>query len=356
MRLASLSVEFKTMNDYDKVVLFIGFISYIAAILQGVVTFGDAIVIHLAWRVAVLVAPTVMMSTPYGTNHLVAVSLTLSVRALFVQPVFCWRSREYLNWPLLKVMLPIQLVMIVLGAIVLERFHNTSWLGPLLGVSLGVFAIGFGVVSARQLVKNRQMGIVVHKSHHDFVITRSHQWWMAIASIVSGVMSGIVGIGGPALMVAAVVNDMPQPVLRGAFPFCWAASFVVRDAWSLANGEYLFDAWMLFAAAGIGSIAGLLWGIEIGARLPHDIFIFSACWIMFFGGVSLADLSGVWILITMACCFLSFAALRMLGPAASKPTGIAPIAPQVIEEAVSHGEAPQIEIIDDILEEQTHGH
>jgi hypothetical protein len=370
------------MNDADLVIIYVGLISYIGAIVQGITTFGDAIVMHMLWHIAILVAPDVMRATPYVDSYLVGIVLILSVRSVFVQAVFVLRSLDFMNKPLLVWLLPAQGFTILIGAVILDKFSTSWWLGVSLGIIFLVAAVVFGTVSARKVVHNRRIGHVPqHRNHKEYEITMRHKLGMTAASLIGGVLTGIAGVGGPPMMIASVMLDVPQPVLRGTFPFTALAGATVRFVASLVYGLYSADACMLYVAACIGAFAGLFVGIELSGRIAHDTFIFSVCWLMMFGAVALMQLSGWLTVLSLALCMLSFAALqaysaraarhreigrgqppdltttqtahagvRTADVTASKSAPMSRCATPVArpQDFVSRGEAPQVEDIDDI--------
>jgi uncharacterized membrane protein YfcA len=297
------------MDNYDYVIIYIGLVSYIAAIVQGVTTFGDAIVVHILWRVGVIVAPDIMASTPFGDNHLLAVTVLLTVRSVGVQIIFCARSMDFLCWKLLRILLPVQAACVVVGGLVLSHFEHSESLGPVLGAIFGIAAVAFGALSVRQVVNNRRKGVVARKDYREFDINHSVQGWIALAGVGSGLMQGVVSIGGPPMMIAAVALDLPQPVLRGVFPFTSLFGFGIRLVECIVFGWIDARSWMLFVAISIGAVAGLQVGIEISGNLPHDVFIVCVCWLMLFAAIAIAQTSGAVVFGSFGLCAVTFVGL-----------------------------------------------
>ena len=308
------------MNDYDIVILFIGFLSYAAAIVQGVTTMGDAIAVHAGWRIAVLLAPKVMASTPYGEDHLLGVTIMLSIRSFVVQIYFAYRSRKLICLPLLKVALPASLVTMALGAVVLDQYHASWWLSAVVGSIFGVFAAVFLAVNVAELVKNRREGTVKHLAAADFELTTRVKVWIGIATAASGFLAGVVGVGAPPMIVAALLLDIPQEILRGVLPFVWMGDYIIRFFGSWMLGRYDGAAWMLYFAISLGAVAGLHVGIELGQGLPHDMFVVFVCWLLLFAAISIAQLPGLCVLVAVVLCAASFGVLYFVsGPPMASP-------------------------------------
>jgi hypothetical protein len=121
------------MSDYDIVIFFVGLLSYFAAIVQGVTTFGDNVVFHIGWRLAVIAAPAVLHSTPLGANDLELVVMMLSVRAGFTQPYFLYLSRKHADRALLPFTIAPALVTLFVFTEVLRAHSSSPWLRVALG-------------------------------------------------------------------------------------------------------------------------------------------------------------------------------------------------------------------------------
>ena len=299
------------MNNYDIVIIYTGLISYVAAVVQGVTTFGDAIVVHLLWRVGVILMPEIMASTPFGENHLLAATVLLTVRSFVVQIVFSYRSREFFCWKILRVLLPVQAFFVVLGGQILSRFEEATWLGPAMGFAFGVAAILFGLVSVRQVVRNRKAGVVERRDWREFDISTKVIQWMSVGGVGTGLMQGLVSIGGPPMMIVAVALDIPQPVLRGIFPFTSLFGFGVRLVECLFLGWIEVRSWMLFVSICMGAIAGLQVGIEISGSLPHDVFIVCVCWLMLFAAIAISLVPGFVVFGSFVVCGATFLGLHV---------------------------------------------
>ena len=334
------------MNDYDYVIIFVGFASYLGAIVQGITTFGDAIVIHLLVAHRRSAGParhelnTIRREPPCWPRR-----LTLSVRSMAVSAAFSWQSRQFVSWPLIKVLAPIQIFMVLLGAYVLDRYHASPLLGPILGSLYCIAAMVFAWGAIRSIIDehksqqavaavipspqrgggnaNDEMEVRAASSRErspngdsvvavvppEFHVTRKLQACLGSASFLGGFMNGIVGVGGPPVMIVALWMKVPPTTLRGFIPQTGFLSFVVRDAMTLAAGRYELGAWEMYAAAVMGAVAGLYVGIELGGRLAKDVYVILVCWLLLFAAVAIAQLSAWFVIAAFAACGLSFAAL-----------------------------------------------
>ena len=323
------------MNDYDLVILFCGILSYFSAVCHVIATVGDAIVFHVFWRVASLLAPIAMESTPYGKNHLLGVTLILSIRAIAVEVVTCYRNRETACWPLLSITVPISLVMMSVGSIILDRFHDEWWLGAVIGIFFGLFAFVFMIAYNFVVLARRAKGIRDVVDPKKFVITPVLRWSMGVATAVSGFLTGVTGIGALPIVFVGILFGIPPFLLRNTLPFIAFADFLFRFLGSLSLGRYDPDAWMLYVAAAFGAGCGVPLGVEFGRGLPQDTFVLCACWLSIFAGLTISGMPGYALVIALLIAFFSFAVITTMGwPANKKKSALqAAAAPKPVVES-----------------------
>ena len=302
------------------VIVLVGCASYAGGIVQGLTTFGDAIVFHMIWHAAVLLVPGVTGASPLGTRHLELVTLLMSLRASFVSPVLVWQVRKSIASTLMVWVLPGQVITILVGSVVLKRYAES----PTLRVILGIFFIifGFGVlgvklwsnfqrsrrslhavvdkrdVEASRFSEQQQPSAdsvtipedmaVVSPSWKDSPATTASQLefedpWAAVtptckgcflvAALFSGFLSGSSGIGGPPFFLAIIAFDLPPTVVRGTLPLCFTIVYAIRNVWTFADGDFRLECWPEYVAMVNGGIAGVIFGNVWGSKLSRSTFV-----------------------------------------------------------------------------------
>jgi hypothetical protein len=295
------------MSDYDIVIFFVGLLSYFAAVVQGVTTFGDNIVFHIVWRLAVIAVPAVMHSTPLGANDLELVVMMLSVRAGFTQPYFAFLSRKHRKTELLPITIPAVLTTLLLGTAILRDHAGSPWIRWMLGVFFGGAAIILGTLEIRKIFFKHNAA--PPSTSDDFVFERKHKIALLFASLAAGIFGGMSNVINPPFMVFKLVFNVPNRAMRSFLPPTMGLCFAIRFVYLLFTGGYDPRCWMAYVAVVTGGFAGLFVGtfISEGSSVTPEFIAFSVCWLMMLAALALGEVPAVVTVVACVLCIISMA-------------------------------------------------
>lgn len=295
-----------SLNNYDRAIILIGIMSYASSVIQGVLTFGDAIVFHLWWRLIVVFNPGFFHDTPFGDNDLENSTLLLSCRAMIAYPVLCYVSRKDFNWKLFRFVCPATCLTILIGAAVLSAEGNSEWLKLTVGA---IFVLIGATFAYLKFVRPSQPANAADEQSvedriESMVNNRAFVAGMVVCSIASGLLGGVVNVSGPTYMIGILYYSMPKSLVRGTFPQMITISYGLRFIVTALVGGYDKRLWMAYLSMAVGGGCGIYAGDAIGARVGDRTFSFLVCWLLVFAGVALAEMppsvvfvcTGLWVL------------------------------------------------------------
>ena len=277
------------MDNYDFAVFFFYALSALSSVVQGISGFGDAIILHLGWNIAVFFKPE-LHNTILGTRDVELIAIMMSLRSVCLQSILAYMTRDGLSYTLCLRMVPSQCIAIVLGSWLLT-FMSDDLLKSLLG---GIFLLCAAIYVGAKLKnyyhqkqrKERSSAITTNQpdgganpsqeqpDHLDADGNiKARVLHVAIfAGALAGLGQGLTGAGGPALMLFVLWYDLPPKLARGTIPLSNFASGCFRFAYTQYTGAYNWDAWLCYGALISGGFIGLLAGNEIGQRISDRMF------------------------------------------------------------------------------------
>jgi hypothetical protein len=174
----------------------------------------------------------------------------------FIQTAWgAWLYRRQVDWPVV--------LFVALGT-VLVMPGGVWMLGRLEGMDRTLVRQMFGGVILLALFSQ----VIWRPESRDIV----RWWWAALASVVSGLMSGLAGMGGPPIVLWVMAHRWSNERTRATV---WAI-FTVQTVPQLLIFEQRFGP-KVFEAAGMGLlvapalVAGILPGLWIGKRIPKPM-------------------------------------------------------------------------------------
>jgi uncharacterized membrane protein YfcA len=284
--------------DYFIACGLIGVLSFLAAVVQGAVTFGDALVFQVLWRVLAFFIPGVLHAAPLGGNDLLQATLLLSVRSPFTQAWFSYASRAQLAPRPVALAFPFMLVSMAVGTFVLRDYYAAPWLPTALGAALIGCAVAIGLLMVyreRQNARRRAHDALLAAGPSTidraalFVWGPTQKAALCVAAVGAGITGGVANIGGPPFMVMSLVLDLPNDVVRGVAPPLQALVFAARFVYFLAIGAYDSRAWLAYASIVVCGMGGQFLGLRLRGSVRHAHSNFIILWFILLGGLLLGD-------------------------------------------------------------------
>lgn len=192
-----------------------------------------------------------LVAIPFLT-HLWPLSFVLPIMVMldcFNAGTVAWRQRQYVAWRELCLLIPIMVVGLVGGVTLLINLPPRSSMAGL-GMTVMVFG-GWALLGA-------DSQRVVHRA------------WVLPAGLLSGVASGVFGVGGPpvALYLTGRLRDKPQ--LRASLATSLMLSVAVRIVLFLIAGLLSLDIVATMLVLLPFALAGLYLGSKVHTRLSRE--------------------------------------------------------------------------------------
>lgn len=298
------------------VIAYLVFINFVGSFIQGITTFGDAIIIQIMWHALASTTGDWMHSTPLGENDVQVGALLQYSRTCVLNPLVAALAYKagatFVPMKLVAAASIPQLLATIFGEqllIVVPHALLKFWFGvgcltiAILFVAIKLFRaaeerirFGKGATESRRgaeepTVVDMQ---VVSVSPEDDSPSRSPsgtvlrrtlppasaqptlpmkiQIATAVTSAIAGLTSSLTGVGGPPFMILILACDLPPAFVRLLFPLATLPSLYVR--YGMAIHDRLITVDMLpFHAAGVAAgVVGVLCGNRIGRCVGPKTF------------------------------------------------------------------------------------
>lgn len=210
--------------------------SVIAGVIQSVTGFGSAIFL--------------MLVVPYFFD-MVASSAIASSIAMGLGLTLAWQFRKHIQWKVCALPAVVYTACGVAAINVLKGI-DLEFLSLMFGVFLVLLSVYFLVLAPGMSVK-------------DNWITAS------VCSGISGVTSGLFGIGGPLMALYFVSASRDKESYIGNIQFLFGATNIINFATRISRGIYTMDLIPITILGFIGINIGKMLGLKILNRLNLDV-------------------------------------------------------------------------------------
>lgn len=210
--------------------------SVVSGIIQSVTGFGSAVFL--------------MLIVPYFFNMVASSAISSSI-TLGLSGTLAWKFRSQIQWRLC--LLPTAIYMVCSVAVIsVIRGLDLRLLSIAFGVFLMLLAVYFFAVAKR--------------------LSFQPNWKSAcICSAISGVTSGLFGIGGPLMAAFFVLSSQDKKNYIANTQFLFAATGLVNLITRIARGIYTMDLIPVTLLGLAGITLGKLIGLRILDRLNLDM-------------------------------------------------------------------------------------
>lgn len=251
------------MLDFPSMILITLYmiIGLLTGILSGLLGLGGGILIvpALAWLFSWQNFPSDLSMHMATSTSLAIVMLTTAVTTWSQQ------KRKAVAWEFLRYLVP----GMVLGAII-----GTSWGQYLSSQSLRYAFAAFCFILSIKLILTHEPSLAVKP-----IITSKA--WLFFAGVVAGVLAGLLGIGGGAILIPILMwFGLSMPVVSGTAAACTFPTAVTGTILSIVVGLHIsglpaYSLGYIYLPAvlilGIGSMIAVPVGVALAHRLPEKI-------------------------------------------------------------------------------------
>lgn len=306
---------FEQQQNVAEVLLYIAAINYLASILQGVTTFGDAIVLHILWHAMTTATGDYFHQTAMGSSDVQTIAVMMYSRTAVLNLVMLYlgyRSSKrsaieqaaqtavpsspapppspVLTKSMIAAAALPSIVMSLLGEQLLVYLPEALlrlWFG---GACL-LFAAFYAAVKFfkwakpnMKLDEQRQepcqgsptttMALAPVESSVDASLPSDGTLMvsMLFTSAASGLAGALTGVGGPPWMILILAHDLPASFVRVLFPISTLPSIYSRYVVALKQGIITSDLAVYHICAVCFGFAGVLTGYRIGKRIGPQTF------------------------------------------------------------------------------------
>lgn len=306
------------LDAYDQVVIFFYFLSAVGSVVQGVTGFGDAIVLLIGWSMALSTTTSGSggwANTILGANVVETLSLISSLRSVAGQPVLAYLARSGFSKELFLRLCPAQCIGVLIGATLLD-VAPLHFIKIALGVTFILAAVAYILMKVREYhlkEKIRRLdrrisggldsddsptsqsprsttttivspSIAALYLNEDGTLTSSVKNWAVAVAFLGGIGGGLVGVGGPPLMLFILWFQLPSTLVKGTLPASSWVSAVMRVVYALYLDKFDARLWLLYLHVTVGGLIGIVMGFRIGrhiTELMYSVFVvcllFQAC-------------------------------------------------------------------------------
>ena len=285
--------------------LLLGFlfvINFLASIVLGVMAFGDVPLLHLVWQVTQQLLEGELVSTDKDAalieaypNDVMFVTVLSSLRNLFTVPYLAYLARDGFQPALFSVVTLCQCLTVAIGVELLARM-DAAVLKPYLVVGLVAGAAILACMSLTRLTRELPAP-VAHKLADDalysraVLVTTGVLIGAAVSALISGIATGLVGIGGPPILIFILYQQLPPQLVRGTYPAAAAVVAIVRAAYSAYKGQYHAELWQYYTVSCVAAVLGIGVGNLAGRKLEQWVFNIGVVCILFLTGVSMSQVT-----------------------------------------------------------------
>jgi uncharacterized membrane protein YfcA len=305
----------------EVVVGYLVLINFVGSFVQGITTFGDAIIIQIMWHALASATGEWMHTTPLGNADVQIAALLQYSRTIVLNPlVACLAYRggaRYVPMKLVVAAMVPQVLSTIFGEqllLVVPHQVLKVWFGigclcfAFLFVSMKVYRSGLPAYlilksHGRQVPLDGDDGLASpevaspemaspemaspevafpevaspttrldHVLQTHPAMERKVQVATAITSAISGLTGALTGIGGPPFMILILLFDLPPPFVRLLFPVATLPSVYVRYALALRDGLITRDMLPYHGISVCAGVVGVLCGNRIGRCVGPKTF------------------------------------------------------------------------------------
>ena len=317
--------------------LLLGFLftlNFVASVVLGVMAFGDVPLLHLVWQVTHQLLEGELVDTELDAaliqaypSDVMFVTIVSSLRNLLILPYLAWLARDGFQPQLFTAVTLCSSLTVAIGVELLARVDATVLKPYVMYVLIGTASV-LGAMSLRKLAKQP-----IDSSKDDdrgklgpaaTVVTTGIIVGAAASALISGIGTGLIGIGGPPVLFFILYQQLPPQMVRGTYPAASCVVAVVRASYTAYRGQYHAVLWRYYAASCVGGLIGIGVGNMFGAKLEQWVFNVGVVCILFMTGVSMSVVTIEKLTAALSVVFLYIAfAIQLVKAAAARRTGFA---------------------------------
>ncbi len=231
------------------------FIIFISALAQSTVGFGYA-----------LFAAPLLLSIGLPLPHVIVL---VSSCSFFQSSIGAWKLRDEVPWKITYISSLVRVAFLVIGILLLKELvtFKKEQIRMVIGVVICVI-------------------VIVQNGWKPKKTSSMHWGWGGLAFVLSGIMAGVVGMGGPALVLWCLAQDWESKKTRAFLFSAFATSIPVQIVFfNFAFGsEVLKSVGMSIAMIPL-ILLGSYIGIPLGNRMDKERLKFIAYTILLLLGV-----------------------------------------------------------------------
>ena len=263
----------------DVIVCFILFvINFVASIVTGMTSFGDAILLHVFWEACTYLAPDTMHDTSLGVDDIKTITEIMYIRNIVFAPIlvyFTYKDGGTFSKTMFLMMAVPSLVFGIFGAFLLGVVDE-----DVLRFVFGVSSLVFGAVYAGARMYYScfpkdgasRMPKLSDAYDADGRIRLRIKVGGGIAACAAGLMGSLTGVGGPPLIIFILVLNVPSQITRVNYSASGYPAVIARFLMAIFSNLLRADRIIFYATSLAGGGAGLALGIFIGRVIGPTTF------------------------------------------------------------------------------------
>jgi uncharacterized membrane protein YfcA len=260
-------------NADHMVIVALAIIACLANASWTVTGFGAGIVFQIGWQIAYIVG--------IGSGEVKMGVLCSAAMQIFMASIQAWHLRKSANVRLVAYLAIPSCIFVIIG---LEALFAIK--GNLIKQLLGLLFMLLAGQRAFQLCRKRISG---GKDDDICVIDENTPACTKVTAVsagsASGLMAGMFGLPGPALMVFVSFNNIEYNVWRASNARVRGALIVTLISYAAARGELKGGDWQLYVTVIIAGLFGVVLGNQLAKCISQSIFPWLILMTLFYGAL-----------------------------------------------------------------------
>ncbi|CUG86917.1 membrane-associated protein, putative [Bodo saltans] len=271
-------------------------INFLGSFIQGITTFGDAIVIQILWHALASATGDWLHQSPLGAEDVQAMALLQYSRTVILNPMVAKLAysagARFVPKKLIIASIIPQLLATIFGEHLLVIVPH-ELLKFYFGVICIVFAASFTLLKGfrywqeiqrekRKINDDEPMSATTAVAspttqlnetiEHEPMVQLRVQVAFVITSAVAGITGSLTGVGGPPFMILILILNLPPAFVRLLFPLASLPALYVRYGLAVRDSLITVDMIPYHAVSVAAGVVGVLCGNLIGKRVGPKTF------------------------------------------------------------------------------------